>query len=376
MNKTVLNKFHSLFFPNDHKAYHIKSLDGLRGVAVLLVMFSHTSNAHLHLFGVFNFMETGKIGVYLFFVLSAYLLDNQIALALQQGKTSYRYWLNYLFRRFLRIFPLFIISLGLHLFATKIIGITTCIPDTATFINHLFLLEGESIFWSIPVEFKYYLLSPFIMIFCHRVLKWRPKLVIPFITILIFLSIFVAFYLPLSKVSTINYLSLFLVGTLLSIYSANLTKYLKYDRLLEILGFVSLFFIILCFPKVFESLTGHYLKTYSLEFRLPLALCWGGILLATLKERGYIKNFFEFPPLRFIGVISFSVYLFHTTILNIVHHSNILGLPEWMHIYAFFGLTFLVCSITYLLIEKPLSKIKLYNISHGTRTNQPKVYTR
>ena len=91
-----------VFFPHDNKLNHVKSLDGLRGVAVLMVLLSHSSNQELYLFGM-DFKGIGSFGVYLFFILSSYLLDRQIAQNLLKHKTNKGYWMNYALRRFLRI---------------------------------------------------------------------------------------------------------------------------------------------------------------------------------------------------------------------------------------------------------------------------------
>ena len=72
------NRIKNILFPNDYKKDHFKALDGLRGFAVLLVLLSHTSNGKAYMLPGFNFSSMGKVGVYLFFVLSAYLLDRQI----------------------------------------------------------------------------------------------------------------------------------------------------------------------------------------------------------------------------------------------------------------------------------------------------------
>ena len=79
-------KFNNLFFPNEEKPEHIKSLDGLRGIAVLFVLLAHSSHIHINIYHEINLGALGRIGVYLFFVLSAYLLDRQIALAFLNNK--------------------------------------------------------------------------------------------------------------------------------------------------------------------------------------------------------------------------------------------------------------------------------------------------
>ncbi len=88
----------------------IKSLDGLRGLAVLLVLLSHMSNAQMHLLPFLDFSGLGKAGVYLFFSLSAFLLTWQALKQAQQAPDP-KYWLAYLLRRALRIYPLYALAL-------------------------------------------------------------------------------------------------------------------------------------------------------------------------------------------------------------------------------------------------------------------------
>ncbi len=91
------------FFAGDSHPDHHKPLDGLRGLAVLMVVFGHGANQDLGPFGPDSMMIRGKLGVYLFFVLSAYLLDRQIIKMFQQGRAQWDYWLYYISRRVLRI---------------------------------------------------------------------------------------------------------------------------------------------------------------------------------------------------------------------------------------------------------------------------------
>src|ERR1700712_3415280 len=84
----------------------LPALDGLRGLAVLLVLLDHASDAELRLFPAADMNRAGKYGVYLFFVLSAFLLTHLLLLRPAE-LTRARTWVNYAVRRFLRIFPLY-----------------------------------------------------------------------------------------------------------------------------------------------------------------------------------------------------------------------------------------------------------------------------
>src|SRR5690606_21941755 len=88
---------------------HLDALDGLRGLAVLIVIASHLSNARLLPWpGVAGW---GKGGVYLFFVLSAFLLTRALLRRPLAGFASGRLWADYALRRVLRIWPLYLVVL-------------------------------------------------------------------------------------------------------------------------------------------------------------------------------------------------------------------------------------------------------------------------
>src|SRR5690348_11870329 len=90
---------------------HLDALDGLRGIAVLIVIASHLSNAGMGLLPV-SMGGTGKSGVYLFYVLSAFLLVRLMLLrGARDGYGNRRMWADYALRRVLRIWPLFLVVL-------------------------------------------------------------------------------------------------------------------------------------------------------------------------------------------------------------------------------------------------------------------------
>ncbi|MBL0272153.1 MAG: acyltransferase [Chitinophagaceae bacterium] len=88
---------------NPNRSYY-PSLDGLRGVAILLVVF-------LHNFGFMNYFFFGWLGVDLFFVLSGFLITDILLKTLDKPN----FLRNFYMRRILRIFPLFYLTLIIFL---------------------------------------------------------------------------------------------------------------------------------------------------------------------------------------------------------------------------------------------------------------------
>ena len=360
--KTLIRKFNALFFPHDRKHDHFKALDGLRGLAILFVLFSHSSNRGLVFSEYLDFSHAGKFGVYLFFVLSAYLLDRQIAIAFITKRSSKKYWKNYFLRRFLRIYPLFIIALLVHGLLT-IIGYTTVIDRLVDVPKHIFLLAGEYIFWSIPVEFKYYFISPLILWVFHHYFKWDSRKVFFGLIGLTAFSIILELIFPLPTIATMKFFPIFLAGTFISVFEVIRRKDFLTNVssiLIDLAGVLAFILVLLTVPFYTRSVFGTSIDFDDSVYYLPYGILWAGILLAAKYGRGVMRWFFELMLLRFIGTISFSLYLFHIPVLKLLVRSN-LGIPYGLMVYVFFISAILVAMITYLLIERPLSKVRIYH---------------
>ena len=160
-----------------HLGTNLAALDGLRGVAVLMVVFSHMSSSGVNIHPALNFAGAGKFGVFLFFVLSAFLLTHQHLVAPPAEGREARYWTGYTIRRVLRIYPLFSIAL---VFGTlnAFVGMALFGPREVSIVRHLALLVGFKIFWAIPVEMKFYLFLPFVLIIFDRLLSRRRLLAV------------------------------------------------------------------------------------------------------------------------------------------------------------------------------------------------------
>ena len=357
--------FNNILFPQDYKKDHFKALDGLRGMAVLLVVLGHTSLDKMFIAPGLNFEYTGKMGVFLFFVLSAYLLDRQIIIGYVNKKANYKFWLNYSMRRFLRIYPLFFIAL-LVFFAASKFSPSSPITTPRDIINNLFLIKGDGIFWSIVVEFKYYFISPFIMAFCNYVLKWDFKKVSVFLGLITAACIYYVNTSNLSEISFVRYLPIFLTGTFLSIYEVVYLKEresdVKKNKALEIAGLAAALIILLTIPHLFNTVFGQHIKGWYFHdpiFYFPYALLWAIVLLSSKYGKfEFLKKIFEFKILRFLGVVSFSTYLFHIPVMKVIELSK-LHINKNVQFYVFFLVTSGLVFLSYLLIERPLQQIKI-----------------
>ena len=307
----------------------IPSLDGLRGIAILFVLLSHLSNEG---FGIINWSGKGKYGVYLFFVLSAFLLSypffNGISIAQKEISKFFK-------RRLLRIFPLFlVITLFDFYLCDKEFSYNQNIYINYSFgdiLTHLLLIDLKGIFWAIDVEFKFYLMLPLL--------------------IYIF-SGFVLIYMLLYRHMVINYeagywalilkyLPMFLAG----IYIADIySKYrdnnnVKYALLCEVVG-LFLFVFTLFIPG------GQYHESI-----LFFSVLWALVILCQLLGTGFLSRLLSIKPLRFIGAISFSIYLLHYYLIELAKNMGIQNMGLGFIIIV--SITFILSSISYIVIERP-----------------------
>jgi len=355
MHVNLKNRFNNIFFSNDENSNHIKSLDGLRGLAVLFVVLSHASNAGILLYESINFRFSGKIGVYLFFLLSAFLLDTQIIKNLKNKNADIHFWINYFLRRILRIYSLFILSLLLYHYLSPY-GVSIIIDNKDNILEHIFLLKGENIFWSIPVEFKYYLLSPIILYLCHRFFNWNKTFTYCFLILLIIGSTLTSNFYNLSSISLVKYLPPFIIGTIIAfeyIIQPKFNSKSVLDRMPN-LPLISLGIIVLLIPDVFSFVFSTKINIQGPAFIFPYSVLWGILLLSLLHKNHWIKQFFEWKMLRFIGVISYSVYLLHALILNFIRS---LTIQNYYKFPVFLISTIFLSVLSFYIIERPFSKI-------------------
>ncbi len=171
--------------PLTHEGYertrYFPALDGLRGLAVLMVLVYHCPR--LPLPGVPQVQMAGDTGVDVFFVLSGFLIT-MLLLRDRRGTGASTQSLlgQFYIKRVLRIFPLYYLAIGLYWLKVHVspdplaVGLyNDFLPYISTYTIDAALGWGHGGFpafgiaWSLGVEEKFYLLWPFV------VLLLRPR---------------------------------------------------------------------------------------------------------------------------------------------------------------------------------------------------------
>ncbi len=174
----------SLFPPRSPDGpIHVPVLDGLRGLAILLVLLHHFANVYAPSAWTRNawhrVVGSGWCGVDLFFVLSGFLITG----ILHDARRGPGYFRNFYMRRVLRIFPLYYGVLAALFLAYPLLAGShqrfAALAEHQPWLwlyaqNFKVILSGDWVpcgmnhFWSLAVEEQFYLFWPFVVFACRR----------------------------------------------------------------------------------------------------------------------------------------------------------------------------------------------------------------
>lgn len=351
-----------------NKSYQMDCLDGLRGFAALLVVFSHTSNEGMYFVPFLDLRGAGKSGVFLFFILSAFLLTLPL---LRKGKAIFsitemsHYWQ----RRIFRIYPLYTVYLLCALISTYLVvtllnkqqfGLPFAL-DWQGFVNHMTLQAGKSVTWSIAVEFKFYFILPFLVLAIGFARRGGPYLLITiYLTSMVLTQVIFPQHKALNTdVRLLPYLPIFLTGVFLAVLQDYLNAQpltAKALKLIRVLGVIGVLGIVIMTPAVFSLFGEPVEKTYFHQQFILYSILWSMILLAAVNTQGWLQRFFSLPGLRFFGALSFSLYLFHPIFIEVLERLGIGGyVAAWTVLVGTTGLSYL----SFKVLEGPVSRYKL-----------------
>jgi peptidoglycan/LPS O-acetylase OafA/YrhL len=317
------------------RSQHIRSLDGLRGMAVLAVMGSHLFPANTPgiLRPVGAFLSFGATGVDLFFVLSGFLITGILFDSLEDTG----YFRRFYARRALRIFPLYYGVLfvcfalthwmGTHwqnmkwLYLFYLQNTDLAGPPEFFTIGHGISLNH---FWSLAVEEQFYLVWPMVVFF----VRGRRKLAsICFVlaSIAFCLRIFLSlhgFRYAVVNCNTFCRMDSLLIGGALAllVHSESREKILRWARTALLLVVAVATTISLC--KWILEQRGQWsfgLASVSLSLHYTLMAIGSAALIAwTLLPSSVPRRIFEHRTLRFFGKYSYGLYVLHFVALGLL----------------------------------------------------------
>ena len=296
---------------------HNLHLDGLRGIAILMVIF-------FHYFTGFYIFDFGWSGVDLFFILSGYLLSGRIIPYLADKKIIWKFYVNRLLRivplyfSFLIIFYLlfyFISSNETQNFSEQLkrpIIFFTFLCNWMFIANYNPVQHQLSHLWSLAVEEQFYLIFP-IYIFVIKKNNLILKTTLILILSIFFLRSINCFFVNDNEILKIYWNSFyrmdsFLTGLIIYLLKENgfLDRNLKWIKLIFVFSTISI--LIGCYVENTFRINYFFI---TIGFTI-VALACGCILIFTLNEKdNYFKKITSNKSLIFLGKISFGLYIFH-----------------------------------------------------------------
>ncbi len=277
---------------------YIPSLDGLRGVAALLVVGAHVglifpiTAPHL--------VTMGDEAVGLFFALSGFLMAHLYG----SRPVTRENVLDFLVSRFARIYPVYLVAVVLvaMLSSMQNLDFVQPIAGGTDFVRHVFLLGSSGVFWSIPPEIQFYLLFPVLWLCLAQPHRYSGMIV--GLTVAVVVDGLVE--LPGPGIVLVSKLPYFLFGAVAGIMHSHWNSWVP-----SVLTGISTLFLLAVFFTYRHILPGFSPEFWSLQSAVAAAVIVG--LVA--RQPPIAARVLAAAPVRFFGKISFSLYLFHVPIM-------------------------------------------------------------
>ncbi len=339
-----------------------KDIDGLRAIAVLLVVFYHAG---------FKVISGGFIGVDVFFVISGFLITTIIYNATQNGTP---FFFNFYIKRIKRILPSFyVVILATLVFGyfilipDDLVGLTKSILASSLFLANIYFWKTSGGYftanteelpllhlWSLSVEEQFYFVWPLLLFFLVRTNSKRFIIYFTAVTITILLSF--SEWAAINKPNAAYYFlptraGELLLGGLLSLIILNGYRIKKTTA--TILSYIG--FLLIIIPSFFLS---HNSVFPGINALYP---CVGAaaIILSGHEHRTIIGSILSSKLFVFIGLISYPLYLWHWPIIAYINYLDYeLNLLNGILAIT---LSIFLATFTWLFIEKNVKKIKNSN---------------
>lgn len=375
-------------------ASRIAGLDGLRAVAAFAVFFHHVGSWSGRTFegAIGRYIGRLDVGVPIFFVLSGFLLFTPIAASILDGKPM-RPTVEYLWRRFMRIYPAFWVALTLIVvFTSERLGLFGGVATSLLVHIHWFdyALGPIPQAWSLATEVSFYLALPFFARFLRPWLKDRSRTerrnaLLVFAAGCYLLSVFFRIFVlglqsQWSEVAVLwlpGMFDYFAIGMALAVARIGFEcGTVSRGRLERWAGPAGLWW--LGAALLFHVVSQHMglalgLDVASWPREIGRQLIYGAIGFALLfplvfgtGERSLVRHFVASPPMNWLGKISFSIYLWH--MVFIVHPwgpmTDVFGAVHpfetsyWRLCIVAFVPMFAVSVVSYYLIERPSMRMQ------------------
>lgn len=337
---------------------YLPALDGLRAIAVLLVLSTHIQADELGLSGLYVKLKSigGYIGVDVFFVLSGFLITRILLAEKTVGKPVRLF----IARRMLRIFPAYYLLLGI---VTVWRPGPELLPAAFYLSNYYFAFHREASLlshtWSLAVEEHFYLVWPFLV---GLLSVGRSRQVMQFIILPGALALSAILVFGNAEAAA----NLVYNGTQSRVFSLGtgcIVAFIERSSPAALLNRTGLALALIATGLASAFIAGKYESAPFWNLICFAAISLGMLLLGlTSATAGRVLSI---SLLRSIGTVSYGIYLFHVPAYHLV-----MGQLGWFrdHLGQNLGttatlvscvlLTFVFAGLSYFVVERPILALK------------------
>ncbi|MFY8004524.1 MAG: acyltransferase family protein [Chitinophagaceae bacterium] len=295
---------------------YVKELDALRGIAILFVIITHWAPP-----GLFKRdFHFGEWGVFIFFVLSGYLITHILFSNINKGKSTKEIIISFYIRRTLRIFPIYYLAIGVLWLCKSVVGkeVQEGLPWFLTYTQNIYYFINQNLagplspYWTLAVEEQFYLIWPWIIVMAGS----KRSLVAIIIFLLVGFSCF--YIIPAKPFITIltpfTFFSFGLGGLLAWLQLFQYQSLVKFLKSIQIIGLLS---VVLFFLGVFKN--NQFILPINILISITAFALIAYLLIKKDKLPPYLAFVFTNKFLIFTGKISYGIYLYHNLIPQLLN---------------------------------------------------------
>ncbi|MBB6672733.1 acyltransferase family protein [Cohnella nanjingensis] len=355
--------------PNQRHFRYMPGLDGLRALAVMAVIAYHLG---------FGWASGGLLGVGMFFVLSGYLITDLLVAEWQRDKgiNLRQFWL----RRARRLLPAMLLVLAAVLIVlalfdrSRIPALQGDVWSAVTYTSNWYLIFHQVSYfesfgppspfghlWSLAVEEQFYLLWPLLLLIGLRFAPRRGRLALIILGAAAVSAIaMVWIYEPGSDPSRVYYGTDtrafgLLIGAALALIwpSAKLQPTLSRSGtlLVDLIGVGGLAAVLLMMVRIDEYDAFLYQGGMVL-----LSIATALVVAALAHPGGRIGGWLGWKPLRWIGVRSYGIYLWHYPVIVLTNPTVDTNGPSIWRTVLQIGVTVALAALSYKYVEDPIRR--------------------
>ena len=346
------------------KTKYIKGLDGLRALAVVMVL-----GYHLKL----SFVKSGLLGVTVFFVLSGFLITRILITEIEETRTIdlKNFWIRRIRRLIPAVLSMAVVIIFVSAVANRVVFTKGCkdfVASVLGFNNWWQIFNKVSYFeaagapspfthcWSLAIETQFYLIYPILLLLLSRVVRGRKKgKVFAWVSALlaiVSMILMAVLYSPNGDPSRVYYgtdtraFSL-LIGALAAIQlEYRIIKIRIPRKIWALIGSISL--VILTCMMIFINSYSSFLY-YGGQAIVSVLTAF--VVYAVTVSKSLLNRILGLNVLKWVGDRSYSIYLWHYPIIILISGGK---KSSWLIMLIEIVLSVVLAEISYRFIETPI----------------------